>query len=181
MTSWTAPKTWSASSALTAAELNEQVRDNTLHLKEQMTGSTAVLSSDFTTTSSSFVNLTGLSFSCESGKNYSIEIVLTYENSSTSGGPVIGFNHPGGTSHMLIQYAGDTDAVTFSTEAQNGTDGSGGSAGVATANTAGANYFIRAWARYQCTSSGTFILRAKRNTAGTLTIHKGSAIRITSD
>lgn len=34
MTAWVTPKTWVSGSALTAAELNEQLRDNTLHLKE---------------------------------------------------------------------------------------------------------------------------------------------------
>lgn len=36
MTSWTTPKTWTASSALTAAELNEQVRDNLANVDERL-------------------------------------------------------------------------------------------------------------------------------------------------
>lgn len=140
-----------------------------------------ILSSDVTTSSGSFGDLTGLSFTCTSGKNYNFEVVLTYEHSDTSGGPVIGFNHPGGTCHMLINYSGETSATSTDTEAQNGTDGTGGSAGVATVNGAGSTYFIRAWGRYACTSNGTFTLRHKRNTAGTLTIHKGSSLKVVSD
>lgn len=140
-----------------------------------------ILSSDVTTSSSSWADLTGLTFPCDSGKVYSFELVLTYESSSTSGGPVVGFNHPGGTCHMLIDYQGETSATATTTEAQNGTDGTGGGSGVATANTAGASYFIRAKGRYQCTSSGTFAIRMKRNTAGTVTFHKGCHLRVVSD
>lgn len=140
-----------------------------------------ILSSDVTTSSASWADLTGLTFSCESGKVYSFELVLTYESSSTSGGPVVGFNHPGGTCRMLVDYQGETSATTTTTEAQTGTDGTGGSGGVATANTGGAVYFIRAVGRYQCTSSGTFAIRMKRNTAGTVTFHKGCLLRVVSD
>jgi hypothetical protein len=52
---------------------------------------------------------------------------------------------------------------------------------VATVNGAGNTYFIRAWGRYVCTADGTFTLRHMRNTTGTLTIHKGSALRAVSD
>jgi hypothetical protein len=142
---------------------------------------TTVLSANVTTASSSWGDLTGLSFTCVSGQAYNFEVILTYEHSDTSGGPVIGFNHPGGTCHMLINYAGETSATSSDTEAQNGTDGTGGGSGVATVNGAGSTYFIRAWGRYVCTTSGTFTLRHKRNTAGTLTIHEGSALRVVSD
>lgn len=140
-----------------------------------------VLSADVPTSSASWADLTGLTFACTSGKNYSFELALTYESSSTSGGPVVGFNHPGGTCHMLVDYYGDTSATVSQTEAQNGTDGTGGSSGVATANTGGANYFIRATGRYQCTSTGTFAIRMKRNTTGTVTFHKGCLLRVVSD
>lgn len=137
-----------------------------------------ILAADVTTSSGSFSDLTGLSFPCTNGKVYNIEVELWYEHSSTSGGPVIGFDHPGGTGHMFIVYAGETSAVSSDTEAQNGTDGSGGGAGVATVNGAGNTYSIRGWAKYVCTSTGTWTLRFKRNTTGTLTIQKGSAIRV---
>lgn len=140
-----------------------------------------ILSSDVTTSSSSWADLTGLTFPCDSGKVYSFELVLTYESSSTSGGPVVGFNHPGGTCHMLIDYFGDVTATAAQTEAQNGTDGTGGGSGVGSANTAGANYFIKAVGRYQCTANGTFAIRMKRNTAGTMTFHKGGCLRVVSD
>lgn len=140
-----------------------------------------ILSSDVTTSSSSWADLTGLTFPCDSGKVYAFDLTLTYESSSTSGGPVVGFDHPGGTCHMLIDYFGDVTATAAQTEAQNGTDGTGGGSGVASANTAGANYFILARGRYQCTANGTFAIRMKRNTAGTTTFHKGSALRVVSD
>ena len=140
-----------------------------------------ILSSDVTTNSATWADLTGLTFPCDSGKNYSFELILTYESSSTSGGPQVGFNHPGGDCRMLVDYQGETSATTTTTEAQTGTDGSGGAGGVATANTGGAVYFIRAVGRYQCTSSGTFAIRMKRNTAGTVTFHKGGHLRVVSD
>ena len=140
-----------------------------------------ITSADVTTSSASWADLTGLTFPCDSGKNYAFDLTLTYESSSTSGGPVVGFNHPGGTANMLIEYYGDTSATVSQTEAQNGTDGTGGGAGVASANTGGATYFIRARGRYQCTSSGTFAIRMKRNTAGTVTFHKGCRLSVVSD
>ena len=178
MTSWTAPKTWTGSSALTAAELNEQVRDNTLHLKEQLTGHVAILSSDFTTSSSTFTNLTGLSFSCTSGVNYNIQVFLTYKHSSTSGGPVIAANHPGGGLLQFMVYSGDTSAVDSVVTQVDATDSG---AGIPTVDTANAVRVIRGWVRYQCTATGTFSLRAKVNTAGTLTVEKGSAMTIAND
>lgn len=140
-----------------------------------------ITSADVNTSSASWADLTGLTFPCDSGKNYAFELILTYESSSTSGGPVVGFNHPGGDCRMLVDYQGETSATTTTTEAQTGTDGTGGSGGVATANTGGAVYFIRAVGRYQCTSSGTFAIRMKRNTAGTVTFHKGCHLRVVSD
>ena len=140
-----------------------------------------ITSADVNTSSATWADLTGLTFPCDSGKNYAFDLTLTYESSSTSGGPVVGFNHPGGTANMLIEYYGDTSATVSQTEAQNGTDGTGGGAGVASANTGGATYFIRARGRYQCTSSGTFAIRMKRNTAGTVTFHKGCRLSVVSD
>ena len=136
-----------------------------------------ILTSDVTTSSGSFANLTGLSFSATSGKVYNIEVNLSYECSSTSGGPVVGFDHAGGDCHLYLIYHGETSAVSTDSEEQNSTD-DGGAAGVATVNTAGAAYFIRGWGVFQCTSTGTWTLRMKRNTAGTVTFRKGSAIRV---
>ena len=136
-----------------------------------------ILSSNVTTSSASFADLTGLSFTADSGKNYNIEFFLTYECSSTSGGPVVGYDGPSGDCLFYVVYAGET-AADSSTVTQVSAEDSG--AGVATVDTADAKRVIRGWAIFQATATGTFTLRMKRNTAGTVTFHKGGAMRVVS-
>lgn len=56
---WVNPITWTVSQLVTAANLNEQVRDNMNYLFARNSGR-AELTGDFTTTSTSFTDLTGL-------------------------------------------------------------------------------------------------------------------------
>lgn len=178
MSNWTSPKTWADAIALTAAELNTYVRDNLQYLYDRLGTQSAVLSSDVTKSSASFSDLTGLSFTCTSGKNYSVRGFLTYEASSTSLVPQIGVNYPGGSVRGMVTIAGDTSTVSLERDWVTTTDTSGITT---TPNATGTAYAIWVDFRYQCTSSGTFALRIARGTTGTLTIHKGSGITITSD
>lgn len=178
MASWTSPKTWADAIALTAAELNTYVRDNLQYIYDRLGTQIVVLSSDVTKSSATFSDLTGLSFTVASGKNYMVSGFLTYEHSTTTGGPIISFNQPGGSARLLATYAGETSSTSADRDWVSTIDGG---TGVATAVSSGTPFGIELSIRYQCTASGTFALRIARNTAGTTTIHKGSGITIVSD
>ena len=67
---WTTPKTWVAGNTLTAAELNEQVRDNLTFLNSKPSADYVLdEASDYTTTSGTFVDIdsTNLSLSITTG------------------------------------------------------------------------------------------------------------------
>lgn len=176
--SWTTPKTFSDSVSLTAAELNTYLSDAMQYLYDRLGTQSAVLSSNVTTNTATWGDLTGLAFTCTSGKNYSVRGFLTYEASSTSLVPQIGVNYPGGSVRGMVTIAGDTSTVSLERDWVTTTDTSGITT---TPNATGTAYAIWVDFRYQCTSSGTFALRIARGTTGTLTIHKGSGITITSD
>lgn len=57
---WTAPRTWSTGELVTAAMMNVHVRDNLLALKSPP-GGQALISSDVSTTSTTYVDITGAS------------------------------------------------------------------------------------------------------------------------
>lgn len=137
-----------------------------------------ILSSDVTGFTGSFSDLTGLSFTCTSGKNYNIQIALLYNHDNTGGGPLVGFNHPGGSCWLFLDYNGKTSATSSDLDTATATDSG---TGITAVNSGAGVYWITGRALYQCTANGTFTLRAKRNTTGTLTIKKGSAIRVISD
>lgn len=134
-----------------------------------------ILTADVTTNSGSWSDLTGLSFTATSGKVYSIAIDLLYNHDDTSGGPVIGFDHAGGSCWMFLDYAGETSATSEDRDTSTAADTG---SGVASVNSGSGIYWIHGRALFQCTSTGTWTLRMKRNTAGTLTVKKGSAIRV---
>lgn len=137
-----------------------------------------VTSSDVATSSATFADFTGLSFTCTTGKNYLVEAIGTYQSSSTSGGPILSFTQPGGSHRIFVQLAGETAPDSFNSEVVSTNDGGSGVASAVAANT---KYIIRAFGTYQCTSSGTAKLRIARNTAGTSTFDKGFMLRVTSD
>jgi len=179
MTSWTAPKTYTAGSALTASELNTHTRDNLLHLYERVVGYSPTMSSDQTRDNSAFGNVTELTFPVASGKNYGIIGAGTWKHSSTAGGLILGFDHPGGNCRGLFEYTGETSTTSNTRDWVTAIDTG---SGVATAQASDSVY---AWwipvLRYQCTSSGTFALRFARNTGGIVTLQAGSSLFVTSD
>ena len=179
MASWTTPKTWTAGSALTAAELNTHARDNLTHLYERVVGYAPTMSIDDTRDNVTFETVTGLTFPVAAGKNYGIIGAGTWKHSSTAGGLVLGFKHPGGNCRGLFEYTGAT-STTSNTRDWSTVQDSG--SGVSNANAADTVY---AWwipvLRYQCTVSGTFELRFKRNGGGITTIQAGSSLFVTSD
>lgn len=178
MTAWTTPKTFVSGSALTAAELNEQLRDNTLHLYERQVGYSPTMSADVTRAAATFANLSNLSFPVASGTNYSWIFIATWENSSTSGGPIFSFTHAGGNGIGLFEYTGETSDTS---DLRDWVQSQDGGSGVATVDTANVRRICVAHGRYNATGSGTFQMRYARNTAGTLTVHAGSSLLVTSD
>lgn len=178
MASWTTPKTWVAGSPVTAAELNSHLRDNLTYLYARDVGLSPTKTSDQTRNSAVFADIDDLTFSVTSGKNYSFHAIITWTHSSTSGGPIISFNHPGGTCRMMGDYSGETSNTSSLREWVTTTDGGSGVATVDTVDTA--RMFV-ADARYTCTSSGTFAMRVARNTTGTTTIQAGASLFVTSD
>lgn len=177
MATWTTPKTWTAGAALTAAELNEQLRDNTTYLYDRYRNTNLMLASAITTASGSFGTATGLTFPVTSGTKYSVLALLWYSHSTNTGGPAFGFDHPGGTCHLFATYGGETSDTSQDHEWVNAVDTG---TGVATAQVADRRYLVRAQVNYECTSSGTWSLRWKRNTAGTSTLHAGATLIINS-
>jgi len=154
------------------------VRDNTLHLYERVVGYAPTTSGDVTRNSSSFADLDVLTFPVASGKNYTFIFVCSWEHSSTSGGPVFSFNHPGGTVRALFEYTGESSSISDTRDYVNSSDTG---SGVATVDTGGASRMCIGHGRYTCTSSGTFAMRYARNTTGTLTVHAGASLFVTSD
>jgi len=178
MTSWTAPKTYTAGSALTASELNTHTRDNLLHLYERVVGYSPTMSSDQTRDSSAFGNVTELTFPVASGKNYGIIGAGTWKHSSTAGGLILGFDHPGGNCRGLFEYTGETSTTSNTRDWEQAQDTG---SGVATVDTSGARRICVAHGRHQATASGTFQMRYARNTTGSVIVHAGSSLFVTSD
>jgi hypothetical protein len=179
VTSWTTPKTWVSGSALTAAEMNEQVRDNTLHLYERVVGYAPTKSADQNIASTTYANVTDLSFPVTNGTNYTVLGVLKWSHSTAGAGdgPGIAYDHPGGGTTFLLEYTGAGSATGVFRDSQSSVD----SAVVSQNDSAGANRLCRIMGTYACTGSGTFQIRFKRFSAGTLTIYKGSSLFVTSD
>lgn len=57
---WTSPKTWVASEMATAALFNTHIRDNITWLKTPLESGKITFASDFTTTSATYVDVTGI-------------------------------------------------------------------------------------------------------------------------
>lgn len=180
MTSWTTPKTFVAGDALTAAELNEQLRDNTLHLYERVVGYAPTQANDQTKAATSYSDISDLTFPVASGKNYTVIGVLRWTHSTANGssdGPGFSYNHPGGTTSFLFEYTGNSSPTGIFRDYQSAVD----SAVVSLNDSAGANRLCFIHGVYTASSSGTFAMRMKRFNSGTLTLKAGSSLFVTSD
>ena len=82
---WTAPTTFVAGAVLTAAQLNTNVRDNSLALPRGYMAFTT-LATSFSSTSTTAVDVTGLSvtFTAEAGRRYLIQLVASAQNSGAN-------------------------------------------------------------------------------------------------
>lgn len=180
MTAWTSPKTYTAGAALTAAEKNTYERDNMLYLYERVVGYNPTTSSDLTRDNSAFATITGLTFPVAAGKNYTFIFVATWEHSTTGGGPIFSFDHPdtGTAAVALFEYTGETSSTS---DLRDWVNAKGTGTGVATADAAAGKRICVGHGRYTCSTGGTFSMRYARNTGGTLTVHAGASLFVTSD
>ncbi len=178
MSSWTTPKTFVDAAALTAAELNTYVSDNTQYLYDR-TGTSRTQATDQTKAATSYSDISDLTFPVASGKHYTIIGVFKWSNSTAGAGdgPGFGYNHPGGGTTFLFEYTGNASSTGIFRDSQSSVD----SAAVSQNDSAGANRMCIIHGTYTCTSSGTFAMRLKRFSAGTLTLFAGSSIFVTSD
>jgi hypothetical protein len=82
---WTAPKTWTAE-PLTSADLNAQVRDNLLYLKEPPTASVAVAGVSVSGTSTAYVAISASLKVSVTTTGGDVLVVYTGRHGTTSGG-----------------------------------------------------------------------------------------------
>lgn len=179
MATWTTPPTFVAGNALTAAEMNAYVRDNPQYLYDRVVGYSPTKSTDQTKAATTYSDITDLTFPVVSGKNYTVLGVLKWSHSTAGAGdgPGFSYNHPGGSTGFLFQYTGNASSTGIFRDWQNGTD----SASVSQNDSAGASRICIIHGTYQASGSGTFAMRLKRFSAGTLTVYAGSSLFVTSD
>lgn len=83
---WTAPRTWGIGDLTTASMMNQHIRDNFDFLKTPPANTPATFSTLFTTTSTTFTDLPGMTATLTSfGGGFDVFLTLKY---STSGGNI---------------------------------------------------------------------------------------------
>jgi len=83
MTTWTSPRSWSVGELVTAAIMNAHIRDNETFLKTPTESGKVQFASDFTTTSGTFVDLTGMTTTITTqGGGLDVFLRVTLFNSS---------------------------------------------------------------------------------------------------
>lgn len=179
MSTWTTPPTFVDFVGLSAAELNTYLKDNVQYLYDRVVGYNPVQSTDQTKAATSYSTITDLTFPVVSGKHYGVTGVYRWQHSTAGAGdgPGFGYDHPGGSTTFLFEYTGNGSATGIFRDAQTSVD----SAAVSQNDSAGANRMCMIQGTYTCTVSGTFSMRMKRFSAGTLTLVAGSFLFVTSD
>jgi hypothetical protein len=135
-----------------------------------------MVTTDFTTTSTSPVTITGLSFPAVAGTVYNISLRGTYSVGGASTGIGLSWHLSGGaTGTVRVRTEILSSSVTDAT-ADTGwplSDATEDGATSTTDSTAVHLWTLEGW--YQCTVSGTFAIQLERNgTSTTCTINKGS-------
>lgn len=149
---WTAPRTWATDELVTAALMNEQLRDNVDFLRNPPFASYLLNNSDYTTTSSSFVNV----------DNTNLSLTIT-----TQGGPLlIGF-------YGSIYHSSASGRVFFDVDID-GTSRVGGDDGlvVSTVSSTVSAVSFLVWKAGLSAASHTFKLQWKTSTS-TATLYAG--------
>lgn len=80
---WTSPRTWATGDLATAAMLNQHLRDNLDWLKTPTAGTITWPTANFTTSSTSFVDITGLTTTITSnGGGFDVKFTASCTNSN---------------------------------------------------------------------------------------------------
>lgn len=97
---WTAPSTWVAAAVLTAAQLNQQLRDNLLALSDRHQPVNKA-SDQIVNNSAVLVNDTDLKFTAVAGQKYQFIVNLLHTSASATPDIAVGFTFPTGTMTWL--------------------------------------------------------------------------------
>lgn len=176
---WTAPSTWVAAAVVTAAQLNQQLRDNLLALVDRVQVVRATTDQSITS-SAVLTNDTALSFAAVAGQTYEFDIALIFSSSSSAIDAKVGFSFPAGTLSFMA-FAMDPTVASgqvgsglwvASSSATSGTTAL--SVGVASADTP-----VLVRGSFQCTTTGTVQMMWAQNTStATAMLRKtGSVLR----
>lgn len=134
-------------------------------------------SSDFTTASTSFVDVTGLSFPVAANKNYKVDIFLS-TNKTDAAGMAVQLTGPASPARLWLRVdgsAGSLTAATFTTI-------TAFSSPTNTFNTVAADGFLNTYGRgiiQNGANAGTVQLQLRAVTSGTAKIYAGSTIVVT--
>jgi hypothetical protein len=134
------------------------------------------LGSDVATTSETFVDLTGLSFSVTNGVTYRYYALILFTADATTTGSRWSINGPGASQPYLVHRAQWGSASQSSTVMNNNLSNDGSASTASKASTGGNIATIEGF--YKATSSGTFTIRFSIETGsgGTITAKAGSTL-----
>jgi hypothetical protein len=132
------------------------------------------VSADVTNATTSFADITGLTFPVKNGKKYAFEAHLFHVTNATTTGAQFGVNGPAMTYMRASQLAVVTPSVTAAAMA-NGVASALDTAGAAETTGPGATEAHAILSGYiEPSADGTFAIRSKSAVAGGLVIRKGS-------
>lgn len=134
-------------------------------------------SSDFPTASTSFVDVTGLSFPVAANKNYKVDIFLS-TNKTDAAGMAVQLTGPASPTRLFLRTDGTTASI--STTAGNTLTSFGSP--TSTFNTVAADGFFTTYGRgiiRNGANAGTVQLQLRAVTSGTAKIYAGSTIVVT--
>lgn len=174
---WTTPSTWVASAVLTAAQLNQQIRDNLTALSDR---TQAVYKSADETVNNVVVlqNDDELFFNVVAGQKYIFSVNLIHTSASATPDIAVGFTFPTGTMNWLGTGLDTAAAASTASVRIAGTAGaaSGTSIGFGVlTSTSG----LQITGSYSCTTGGTVRLQWAQNTAtvADTTVKAGSSLQ----
>jgi len=113
--SWVSPRTWVTDEIVTAAQLNEQLRDNTLHLRNRLQNrGYYTTTGSFATTSTSYVDVTSATLTITPTVNR-IQLLVTasVNHASSSQSVLVAYAQDGGAD-VLLDQTDSTDSMIWS-------------------------------------------------------------------
>lgn len=174
---WVAPRTWVASEVVTAAIMNQHVRDNLLAAQDRI--QCVYKPSDQNIISSTVLtNDSALKFTAVAGQNYIVDCNLIVVCASNAADIAIGWSFPAGT--LIYSVVGLDTAATSSTASVRTPGANPATSGATVLNlgTPGTTSGVLVRASFKCTTGGTVNLMWTQvtSTASNLTITQGSTL-----